>query len=79
MKLYDSRRKEQEQSTLLDLIAKKNDLVPTQEILNTHNLTAGQNHLSLASQGNRSDSSESSGLFYDIPTPGASNSDLTIA
>jgi hypothetical protein len=101
MELYDSRRKEAEQSTLLDLIAKKNELVSTKDILKNHNFDLGSpgesNIDQVLGEGEEGASNsvengeeekqleeentyttESSGLFYNIPTPGPSRSDFSI-
>jgi hypothetical protein len=78
MELYDSRRKEAEQSTLLDLIAKKNDMVPTKDILKSHNLDVTPEYELQDADKEISETTESSGFFYDLPTPGPSRSELTM-
>lgn len=78
MELYDSKRKEAEQSTLLDLIAKKNDMVPTKDILKTHNFQAEMNLQQEEEEKEVSETTDSSGFFYDLPTPGPSHSELTM-
>jgi hypothetical protein len=73
------------------LIAKKNDMVPTKDILKTYNfnmpdedvdrldtLTAENNNEPIQIEAENSSSSDSSGFFYDIPTPGPSRSDLSL-